>query len=85
MRSNATIFMYGLEIINELPPEVECGDLGGYCNAVGIQVDWDGVKELGGWGKEQYWVVVSNIYYFHPYLGKIPILLILFKGVETTS
>jgi len=28
------------------------------------------------------WVVVSNIFYFHPYLGKIPILtFIFFKGV----
>ncbi len=31
------------------------------------------------------WVVVSNIFYFHPYLGKIPIWLIFFKGVETTN
>ena len=28
----------------------------------------------------------SNIFYFHPYLGKIPILTsIFFKGVETTN
>ena len=25
------------------------------------------------------WVVVSNIFYFHPYLGKIPILTIIFQ------
>ena len=25
-----------------------------------------------------YWVVVSNIFYFHPYLGKIPILTNIF-------
>ena len=32
---------------------------------------------MTGWGGDQiyiYWVVVSNIFYFHPYLGKIPIL-----------
>ena len=26
------------------------------------------------------WVVVSNIVYFHPYLGKIPILTNIFQG-----
>ena len=31
------------------------------------------------------WVVVSNIFYFHPYLGKFPIWLIFFKVVETTN
>ena len=31
------------------------------------------------------WVVVSSIFYFHPYLGKIPIWLLFFKGVETTN
>ena len=32
------------------------------------------------------WVVVSNIFYFHPYLGKIPILTsIFFKGVGSTT
>ena len=25
------------------------------------------------------WVVVSNIFYFHPYLGKIPMLTIIFQ------
>ena len=25
------------------------------------------------------WVVVSNIFYFHPYLGKIPILTNIFQ------
>ena len=28
---------------------------------------------------ETYWVVVSNIFYFHPYLGKIPILTNIFQ------
>ena len=29
------------------------------------------------------WVVVSNIFYFHPYLGKIPILINIFsKGLK---
>ena len=33
------------------------------------------------WSSEQNtgWVVVSNIFYFHPYLGKIPILTIIFE------
>ena len=36
--------------------------------------------------KVRNWVVVSNIFYFYPYLGKIPILTsIFFKGVETTN
>ena len=26
-----------------------------------------------------YWVVVSKIFYFHPYLGKIPILTNIFQ------
>ena len=26
-----------------------------------------------------------NVFYFHPYLGKIPILTNIFKGVETTN
>ena len=30
-------------------------------------------------------MVVSNIFHFHPYLGKIPILTNIFKGVETTK
>ena len=30
-------------------------------------------------------LVVSNIFYFHPYLGKCPIWLIFFKRVETTN
>ncbi len=29
--------------------------------------------------KNNYWVVVSNIFYFHPYLGKIPILTNIFQ------
>jgi len=33
-----------------------------------------------------FWVVVSNIFYFHPYLGKISILTNIFSnGVETTN
>ena len=32
------------------------------------------------------WVVVSNIFHFHPSLGKIPILtIIFFKGVGSTT
>ena len=26
-----------------------------------------------------FWVVVSNVFYFHPYLGKIPILTNIFQ------
>ena len=33
----------------------------------------------------KYWVVVSNIFYFHPYLGEWSNLLIFFKWVETTN
>ena len=29
--------------------------------------------------------MVSNIFYFHPYLGKIPILINIFRWVETTN
>ena len=29
--------------------------------------------------KNQDWMVVSNIFYFHPYLGKIPILTNMFQ------
>ena len=36
--------------------------------------------------KTQGWVVFLNMFYFHPYLGKISYLrLIFFKGVETTN
>ena len=31
------------------------------------------------------WLVVSNIFYVHPYLGKISILTNIFQGVETTT
>ena len=31
------------------------------------------------WWKKTAWVVVSNIFYFHPYLGKIPILTNIFQ------
>ena len=32
------------------------------------------------------WVVVSNIFFFHPYIwGRFPFLLIFFKWVETTN
>ena len=30
-------------------------------------------------------VVVSNIFDFHPYVGKIPILTNIFQWVETTN
>ena len=30
-------------------------------------------------------VVVSNMFYFHPHLGKIPNLTIFFRWVETTN
>ena len=33
-----------------------------------------------------FWLMVSNVFYFHPYLGKIPILTpIFFKWVENTN
>ncbi len=44
--------------------------------------------QLGHWDMVfmVFWVVVSNIFYFHPYLGKIPILtIIFFKGVGSTT
>ena len=41
------------------------------------------VFKTKGW--KENWVVVSNIFYVHPYLGKIPILPNIFKGVETTN
>ena len=31
------------------------------------------------------WVVVSNMFYFHPYLGKIPILTNIFPRPAKTS
>ena len=34
---------------------------------------------LGGSNRKKIWVVVSNIFYFHPYLGKIPILTNIFQ------
>ena len=30
------------------------------------------------WNTEFHWVVVSNIFYFHPYLVKVPILTSIF-------
>ena len=37
-------------------------------------------------GSKDFWVVVPNIFYFHPDLGKIPILTsIFFKWVESTN
>ena len=30
-------------------------------------------------GEKNSWVVVSNIFYFHPYLGKIPMLTNIFQ------
>ena len=40
-----------------------------------------------GWSpkRNKTWVVVSNISYFHPYLGKMSNLTSIFKGVETTN
>ena len=32
-----------------------------------------------------FWVVVSDIFYFHPYLGRFPFWLIFVKWVETTN
>jgi len=32
-----------------------------------------------GWEQNMFWVVVSNIFYFHPYLGKIPNLTNIFQ------
>ena len=34
----------------------------------------NGVSSCGWWLWLENWVVVSNMFYFHPYLGKIPIL-----------
>ena len=47
----------------------------------------DGFKDVWKQGKlagsnslaHYHWVVVSNIFYFHPYLGKIPILTNIFQ------
>ena len=39
-------------------------------------VNWEELLELKG---IENWVVVSNIFYFHPYLGKIPILTNIFQ------
>ena len=35
--------------------------------------------EVELYSQQQNWVVVSNIFYFHPYLGKIPILTNIFQ------
>ena len=43
---------------------------------------WSGSHPLSG----NYWVVVLNMFYFHPYLGKMnPFWRIFFKWVETTN
>ena len=42
----------------------------------------DEVRKIQGFVKLNlyiYWVVISNIFYFHPYLGKIPILTNIFQ------
>ena len=36
-------------------------------------------KKGGEFFSEVFWLVVSNIFYFHPYLGKIPILTNIFQ------
>ena len=48
---------------------------------------WWVVKVSGSWWLRLivFWVVVSNIFYFHPYLGKIPNLTNIFNWVETTN
>ncbi len=38
-----------------------------------------GKKTTPFWVESNHWVVVSNIFYFHPYLGKIPILTNIFQ------
>jgi len=38
-----------------------------------------GVKKTADNDKSQDWMVVSNIFYFHPYLAKIPILTHIFQ------
>ena len=84
--SNATIFMYGLEIINELSPEVECGHLGGYCNAVGIQVDeMDGGRN--SWGRMTGWWQLKYFLIFTPKLGEMIKFegCIFFRWVESTN
>ena len=46
---------------------------GFFCSVPDVVGAWDGVL----FSKEYVcliWVVVSNIFYVHPYLGKIPIL-----------
>ena len=47
-----------------------------------IERPWvDGARggEEATWAEYIDWVVVSNIFYFHPYLGKIPILTNIFQ------
>ena len=43
-----------------------------------------GFPGILGMGDKPSWVVVSNIFYFHPYLGKIPILTNIYfsKGLK---
>ena len=36
-------------------------------------------QKNGGFRNDHNWVVVSKIFYFHPYLGKIPILTNIFQ------
>ena len=58
-------------------PWVQGKNFMGFCHTISWQ-------QIGGlW---LIWLVVSNIFYFHPYLGKISNLTsIFFKGVETTN
>ena len=41
-------------------------------------INWVIASISRGW-KSSFWLVVSNIFYFHPYLGKIPILTHIFQ------
>ena len=53
-----------------------------FWNALVVIRDDAGGSEVGfpKWEKRVFfWVVVSNIFYFHPYLGKIPILTNIFQ------
>ena len=41
-------------------------------------LDFQGIYKINS-NNDNNWVVVSNIFYFHPYLGKIPILTNIFQ------
>ena len=50
----------------------------GLCLGGGAMTINSETKDLTSWSK-MYWVVVSNIFYFHPYLGKMSILTNIFQ------